>query len=146
MQVMKKPVAVEAIQWFKMGDHPEVKSYKDRPGYEANVECGHCNKKYSEHGYIQTLEGGHIVCPSDWIIKGVEDEYYPCKDRILKKTYVSCEDKPFIRVERNDKIGCYVINFYKDKKDEPLFVTVSSTYKDIAERLELFAGKDVLCL
>ena len=39
------------------------------------------------HGWIDTLEGGHIVCPSDWIIEGVKGEFYPCKPDIFEQTY-----------------------------------------------------------
>jgi len=40
-----------------------------------------------DHGWIDTLEGGHIVCPGDWIIKGVHGEFYPCKPDIFLETY-----------------------------------------------------------
>ena len=40
-----------------------------------------------DHGWIDTLEGGHIVCPGDWIITGVKGENYPIKDSIFKETY-----------------------------------------------------------
>ena len=39
------------------------------------------------HGWIATLEGGHIVCPGDWIITGVKGEMYPCKPDIFEATY-----------------------------------------------------------
>ncbi len=37
--------------------------------------------------WIRTLEGGHIVCPGDWIITGVKGEKYPCKPDIFEATY-----------------------------------------------------------
>jgi hypothetical protein len=39
------------------------------------------------HGWIETLEGGHTVCPGDWIITGIRGEYYPCKPNIFELTY-----------------------------------------------------------
>ena len=45
-----------------------------------------------EHGWIDTLEGGHIVCPGDWIITGVKGENYPCKPDIFAATYEETED------------------------------------------------------
>ena len=33
------------------------------------------------------MEGGHIVSPGDWIIKGVQGEFYPCKPDIFAATY-----------------------------------------------------------
>lgn len=74
----KKPVVIEATQWFKMGDHPAVLFEPLDPitGYTTGY-----------HGWIQTLEGGHIVTPGDWIITGVHKEHYPCKPDIFEKTY-----------------------------------------------------------
>ena len=36
---------------------------------------------------ISTLEGDMIAVWGDWIIKGVEGEFYPCKPSIFEKTY-----------------------------------------------------------
>jgi hypothetical protein len=69
MKFKKKPVVIEATQWFKMGDHPAV--WKSLDGY----------------GAIDTLEGIHTVTPGDWIITGVKGEHYPCKPDIFEMTY-----------------------------------------------------------
>ena len=68
----KKPVVIEATQWFKYGDHPAVRHHAHADG---------------PRGWIDTLEGGHIVTPGDWIITGVNGEHYPCKPDIFEKTY-----------------------------------------------------------
>ena len=73
MQFRKKPVVIEATQWFKDGDHPEVTPRKS---------AGNEHK-----GWIETLEGGHEVTPGDWIITGVKGEHYPCKPDIFEMTY-----------------------------------------------------------
>ncbi len=55
--------------------------------------CEHCRLyKFADgtgytHGWIKTLEGGHIVCPGDFIITGVKGEVYPCKHDIFDQTY-----------------------------------------------------------
>ncbi|WP_033189303.1 hypothetical protein [Rhodococcoides fascians] len=36
---------------------------------------------------IATLEGGHWVDLDDWVICGVQGEFYPCKPEIFAKTY-----------------------------------------------------------
>ena len=36
---------------------------------------------------IQTLEGVIYASPGDWVIKGVNGEFYPCKPDIFDKTY-----------------------------------------------------------
>ena len=84
MKFRKKPVVVEAVQWFKDGDHSEVmpipEKYKDFvPAIEGAT------------GYIDTLEGGHFVTAGDWIIKGVKGEFYLCKSDIFELTYESAE-------------------------------------------------------
>lgn len=75
MKYRKKPVVVEATQWFKHGDHPAVEEYL-------------LNDQF---GWIDTLEGGHIVSPGDYIITGVKGEHYPCKPDIFELTYEPVE-------------------------------------------------------
>ena len=70
-QYRKKPVVISASQWFREGDHHRVRAHDKLPSL----------------GWIDTLEGGHIVSPGDWIIRGVEGEFYPCKPDIFAKTY-----------------------------------------------------------
>lgn len=36
---------------------------------------------------IPTLEGDHTASLGDYIIKGVKDEFYPCKPDIFEATY-----------------------------------------------------------
>lgn len=97
----KKPVVIEAHQWVKNGDHPldsvnsptdwegEVVRYfrRPEPEYAGQIEHELCGRIWHDHGWIDTLEGGHTVCPGDWIITGVEGEVYPCKPAIFNKTY-----------------------------------------------------------
>ena len=59
---------------------------------DGQTPCNHCSVIMHYHGWIDTLEGGHIVCPSDWIITGVNNEKYPCKPDIFEKTYEQCEN------------------------------------------------------
>jgi hypothetical protein len=37
--------------------------------------------------FIQTLEGTMEARPGDWIIKGVQGEFHPCKPDIFEATY-----------------------------------------------------------
>ena len=41
--------------------------------------------------FIKTLEGGVLVENGDYIIKGVNGEFYPCKPDIFEKTYEEVE-------------------------------------------------------
>ena len=114
MKFRKRPVIVEATQWVKNGDHPQddcFRTYEDtgviptepregkivryfrHPGIPGGHECEHCGVTMHNHGWIDTLGGGHIVCPFDWIITGVENEKYPCKPGIFHKTYELVEEQ-----------------------------------------------------
>lgn len=41
--------------------------------------------------FIETLEGQMRAIVTDWIIKGVNNEFYPCKNDIFEKTYEKVE-------------------------------------------------------
>jgi hypothetical protein len=79
MKFRKKPVVIEATQWFKNGDHPMVYT---KHGSASDL-----------WGYIKTLEGEHIVTPGDWIITGIKGEHYPCKPDIFAATYEPVEEQ-----------------------------------------------------
>ena len=82
----KKPVVIEAKQWFNHGDDDDV--YMMYPKNAPNGrKCTECGCRMDSHGHIDTLEGGHIVCPNDWIIIEIENEKYPCKPYIFEQTY-----------------------------------------------------------
>jgi hypothetical protein len=117
MKYRKKPVVIDATRWFKNGDHPKdftddrdgfhddelvaftrqhakdhgwggaVVRYFRRPDVDGETPCRHCGLTMHVHGWIDTLEGGHIVCPGDWIITGVKGEYYPCKPDVFDSSY-----------------------------------------------------------
>lgn len=113
----KKPVVIEAAQWFKNGDHPldyadsvqgmidgvqreisgdyrrergwegSIVRYFRRPDVSGDHRCMYCDQRMHDHGWIDTREDGHVVCPGDWIITGVAGERYPCKPAIFAATY-----------------------------------------------------------
>jgi len=87
----KKPVVIEAKQWFQLGDHEKVGQYDCPDEFIAEEECEHCGGTFKRHGWIKTLEGGHIVCPGDYIITGVQGEHYPCQPDIFAETYERVE-------------------------------------------------------
>jgi len=79
----KKPVVVEAMQWFKPGDHPKVVY----PVPDRIQTCLAAQAEAGGMGAIKTLEGWHLVVPGDWIICGVKSEHYACKPDIFEMTY-----------------------------------------------------------
>jgi hypothetical protein len=84
----KKPVVIEATQWFQHGDHPAVTLLPDEQAkaLRDRVEC--------RYGWVATLEGGHVVTPGDFIITGIKGEHYPCKPDIFHATYEPAEQPP----------------------------------------------------
>jgi len=87
-QFSKKPVVIDAIQWWRDGNHSAVQQYNTALGVERTDTCGFCNViMHKLHGWVITPEGGRSVCPGDWIITGVKGEHYSCKPYIFKDTY-----------------------------------------------------------
>lgn len=75
----KKSVVVEAVQWTGE-NHAEMCEFIDPEAFEIIPRIGLV---------IHTLEGDHHASPGDYIIKGVNGEFYPCKPDIFAKTYES---------------------------------------------------------
>ena len=73
----KKPVTISAIQWYGAN----ATTILDWIGEDAYQEGSSL--------FIQTLEGVHEASLGDWIIQGVNGEFYPCKPDIFDKTYES---------------------------------------------------------
>ena len=90
----KKPVVIEAMQWdgsdmeafvafaaeddrWKVGVDDE--GYVGGPGFGHTPALGTLD--------IPTLQGVMTASPGDWIIRGVQGEFYPCKPDIFDATY-----------------------------------------------------------
>ena len=78
MKFRKKPVIIDAEQWFP--DGPIIR------GVIAALGAGGVSVPPDAVG-VQTLEGFMRVSPGDWIITGVKGEIYPCKPDIFDMTY-----------------------------------------------------------
>lgn len=110
MKARKKPVVIEAYQWFKNGDHPRDASYIidgsegpflsegsivrrfRHPDISGQTPCSKCAHTMHDHGWIDTLEDGHNVCPGDYIITGAVGENYPIKAHVFELTYDVVEE------------------------------------------------------
>jgi len=71
----KKPVVIEAVQWFPETLHPGV--WCDLEGPDA------------DRPYVITIHNQRAyLAPGDWIIpEPKEGLYYPCKPDIFENTY-----------------------------------------------------------
>lgn len=91
----KKPVVIQAIVWESVNAYDGVERYFVDDSKKMTSYCEHCGRSMFSHGWIKTLEGGHIVCPGDFVITGVEGEKYPCKPHIFHRTYERVGNETF---------------------------------------------------
>ncbi len=84
MKYGKKPIVIEAVQW--MGT---------QQSWEEILAMGEIPWEPGEMGTesfrIRTLEGEMTVRPGDYVIRGVQGEFYPCKPDIFEATYEAAE-------------------------------------------------------
>ena len=97
----KRPVEIEAVQWTGH-NLPSVEVFTDgkawfgftgsaaRPYYALSP----VNTPPESHLWIRTLEGEMRADPGDWIIKGVQGEFYLCKPSIFEATYEPVDQTP----------------------------------------------------
>ena len=81
----KKPVIIDAFQWWKHGDVPEV----------TVIPIG---KKVTEArrakvGWLETPEGGHCVFPGDWIIINAKGQISSCNPDTFTRLYEALEQR-----------------------------------------------------
>ena len=92
---IEKPVIVEAVQWFKVGDHDRVicDSIKP-PELRATVDtlCLYCGDFKSLHGRMDT-NSRYVVCPGDWMVTEASGECYPIKSATFEAKYVLVGDE-----------------------------------------------------
>lgn len=81
IKAKKKPVVVEVCQWDETVATLDVLR-------QAGMIAGFLVNGNSVTGLnIKTLEGEMSATKGDWIIKGVQGEFYPCKPDIFNETY-----------------------------------------------------------
>ena len=93
MKFRKKPVVIEAVQFVWPNSIPELEKF-------CGEALGNIRKEHDTtpaEAEIRTLEDGeylrvkHIATDGDWIIKGVQGEFYACKPDIFEQTYEAVE-------------------------------------------------------
>ncbi len=75
----RKPAVIEAVQFTgrSVANFNEVEEFVG----------GDIGKDSQGEMVDATLKGALHVSPGDWIIKGVQGEFYPIKDAIFRETY-----------------------------------------------------------
>ena len=80
-QYRKKPVVIEAVQW----DGSNVDEVLGFILATGSARRGLGDNRNSL--FIDTREGTMEASKSDWIIRGIKGEFYPCKPEIFEATY-----------------------------------------------------------
>ena len=103
MKYRKKPVVINAIKWD--GSRKSTKEVLEFMGHKVDTRLQISCDKFDEYVAIakkegltiHTLEDGadgrakHVASIGDYIIKGVQGEFYPCKPDIFLATYEVAE-------------------------------------------------------
>ncbi len=82
LRYIKKPIPVEAIQWTG-NNFPEMRAFM----HDAHTFITMHNELV-----IPTLEGEMRAAVGSYIVRGIEGEYYPCRQDIFEKTYEPMEE------------------------------------------------------
>lgn len=92
----KKPVEIEAMQ-LGGAEPDDLNDIDERDLYIASVSgwiLSHGFRDFYVYGderpfgiAIETLEGTMIAAHGDYIIRGIQGEFYPCKPDIFEQTY-----------------------------------------------------------
>lgn len=94
---VKKPVVIHAMQWdgsevdamhIRTQVDPSGKTFRFVPHTPATRKHAATPPKIE----IDTLEGTMAAVAGDWIIRGVQNEHYPCKPDIFELTYQKVEN------------------------------------------------------
>ena len=85
MKFRKKPVVIEAKKLTK-GRAAAISTWLDAFAQEHTVHIPDGTIT------IHTLEGDMLAGIGDWVIQGVQGEFYPCKPDIFASTYEPVEE------------------------------------------------------
>lgn len=78
----KLPVEIEAVQ-YTFNNNMEKDLIQDEIANFMDENICICGDKIE----METLEGTMVASIGDYIIKGINGEFYPCKPDIFEKTY-----------------------------------------------------------
>lgn len=94
MNYTKKPVTIQAWQLNLKDPKNIIQMYELVNNVDVStlqmVAESHIQGEIRRHGGlpIKTLEGKMIASDGDYIIRGINGEFYPCKPDIFEKTYM----------------------------------------------------------
>ena len=86
MKFRKKPVVIDAMRYYT---NTEIADFYREFGWAESAMFPF--QLHDGQILIPTLEGTMTANQGDWIIRGVHNEFYPCKNEIFEKTYEPAE-------------------------------------------------------
>jgi hypothetical protein len=89
MKYRKKPIIIDAIQWDGINFDEIIKFSQNSPNDVFTYGLSKETALESGNIFISTLEGVMTASKNDFIIRGINGEFYPCKPDIFEKTYES---------------------------------------------------------
>lgn len=89
----KLPVEIEAMQWNGKNSS-EVIDWVFTHDEKFPISLIELRRRRGPFLSLSTLEGVMRANRNDWIIRGVNGEFYPCKPDIFEKTYEIVDDEP----------------------------------------------------
>lgn len=118
----KKPVDVEAMQYDgTVGTATPIIEWAAQQGVTITYYCENSEecREDTHRLKIPTLEGDMFASPGDWVLKGVQNEFYPCKPDIFADTYGEADEEwaaegPQLRGQ---------VQLYQFTADDPLALT-----------------------
>lgn len=91
MKYRKKPVEVEAVRWTGK-NRAEIRIFCPRGAFFSPARQDTEGRTTEWSLLIDSLDGIMYAEIGDYIIKGVNGEYYPCKPDVFAKTYERVEE------------------------------------------------------
>ena len=92
MKYRKKPVVIEAMQWTGDGSYSDEAIINWIFSHDDSADLDEVKHNDGWHLIIRTLEGKMGTQIGDFIICGVQGEFYPCKPEIFEQTYEIVDD------------------------------------------------------
>jgi hypothetical protein len=84
----KMPVVIEAMQWDGTAESAiPIINWANKSPRSINYYSADESARGFVELVVPTLEGDMVARPGDFIIRGVQGEFYPCKPDIFAATY-----------------------------------------------------------
>ena len=91
----KRPFDIEAVQWYRAGDHPAVVPLPLRKSLTTSCPeamyhvrlPGYAMEEDHPPGAIYTRAGWQLVLPGDWILQDAQGIFSTCTADVFAATY-----------------------------------------------------------